>query len=102
MCLPVCVSVYGVCACCPQRLEELIRSPGIGVSHSFSCHVDAGDQTWVGPMEVLFAIKSHLQVQCFLTSKATYVRNLTPSEAVSRNEPFGKCLHPQYLALMKE
>lgn len=64
--------------------------------------MDAGDQTWVGPMEVLFIIKSHLQVQCFLTSKIANVRNLTPSEAVYGNEPFGKCLYPKYLALMKE
>lgn len=44
--LPTCMSVYQLCAWCPWRLEEDIRSPGTEIT-VVSCYIDAGNQTSV-------------------------------------------------------
>lgn len=47
--LPIYMSVYRMCAWCPQRSGESIQQPGAGVMYVWgvvSRHVDAGDPTW--------------------------------------------------------
>ena len=62
--LPACIYVYDVCACCPQTLEEGIRSPVSGITDG--CELSYGYQeSHPGPLEeqpVLLSAEPSLQL----------------------------------------
>lgn len=45
-CIYIYICVYHVCAWCPTRLEEIIRSSGLELQTVVSQHVGTGTQTW--------------------------------------------------------